>query len=537
MKKYLVLAPLFIAMAVMLAGIGAKSAPAKIDAADWLHKKDVKLLAVTFYAAFDRACEAYAPRWDKMIKAYKDKGLRVIVVIEPVAGSCEQNVTFKADEVICDADGSIAETMRAETDKPQNFLWNWRGDMLLYNGGINELQAAVEDFYKYENKILIADENYRYGKPSKEMDAVIKMVKAEIEAQTKLNVAKDKPSEDDIFDKVEKIIKDPQYKGGKKCAENEWLSNELLMYVSYSSAKGAKKLSLDLYSAYKMCYFATATVEDKGNVKNAIKEAVKKLNKDLTSGVKLPAPMTDAEKKSATLILDSDPSGATAEVWGPESFHAFQTLPAKIANLKSGSYKIDIAAKGYEREEMNFDLAEGELRAAKTFLIPAKKAEAKEQLVQAKKEASSEYLKAEGELVIDPIMNLTWQRGHSKEPMNYKEAVAYCKTLELEDEKGFRLPKINELRALIRGCNAPNSCGDLSSQKEDCVWCDKGKGPGDRGSYLSKGLWQGKGMIFWSESLLTKDTSRAWYVNYEEGHIYSYDKNSKYYVRCVKGGL
>ena len=36
MKKYLVLAPLFIAMAVMLAGIGAKSAPAKIDAADWL---------------------------------------------------------------------------------------------------------------------------------------------------------------------------------------------------------------------------------------------------------------------------------------------------------------------------------------------------------------------------------------------------------------------------------------------------------------------------------------------------------------------
>ena len=128
----------------------------------------------------------------------------------------------------------------------------------------------------------------------------------------------------------------------------------------------------------------------------------------------------------------------------------------------------------------------------------------------------------------------------SLEKMTWNEAVDYCKNLNYGGDS-WRLPNIDELRQLIRNCNATEpggSCrvseegnclaGNCSAPKESCT-CERK--PKNRGYYSMFGDADYIGL--WSSSALPDDDKKAWGAVFYSGMIGSVGKNSKLYARCV----
>ena len=57
--------------------------------------------------------------------------------------------------------------------------------------------------------------------------------------------------------------------------------------------------------------------------------------------------------------------------------------------------------------------------------------------------------RVEGAVVSDLVTGLTWQRGASEQPLTAGAATAYCAALELDGQRGFRLPSRLELVSLV----------------------------------------------------------------------------------------
>ena len=62
--------------------VAAPQADAQVDldVGRWLNRPKVKLVVVEFYATWCKPCMEAIPRWRKLHEAYRDKGLRLIVV-------------------------------------------------------------------------------------------------------------------------------------------------------------------------------------------------------------------------------------------------------------------------------------------------------------------------------------------------------------------------------------------------------------------------------------------------------------------------
>jgi uncharacterized protein (TIGR02145 family) len=144
----------------------------------------------------------------------------------------------------------------------------------------------------------------------------------------------------------------------------------------------------------------------------------------------------------------------------------------------------------------------------------------------------------------DPNTGLTWMVEPSGQHYDWKEAISYCRKLSLEGE-GWRLPTINELRTLIRGCpstatggscKVTDSClswGSCSSRgtSKDCKGCSGSKGP-TNGCYWPKEL-QGKCDFYWSSSPVEDRSDFAWYVQFYTGSVYD-GSGMNFPIRCVR---
>ena len=132
---------------------------------------------------------------------------------------------------------------------------------------------------------------------------------------------------------------------------------------------------------------------------------------------------------------------------------------------------------------------------------------------------------------------LIWS-SKSKE-MSWEDAVAYCKNLNEGNLSDWHLPTISELRTLIQNC--PNTetggkCGVTDSclsyskcMNEACYDCDY---------YPSKPyskLGDGRNDYFWSSSVRSDNSGRAWYVGFDHAAVYGQcEKNCEFSVRCVR---
>jgi hypothetical protein len=146
---------------------------------------------------------------------------------------------------------------------------------------------------------------------------------------------------------------------------------------------------------------------------------------------------------------------------------------------------------------------------------------------------------------------LCWQNPSSVDSFNWNNAATYCNNLSLGGYDDWRLPKIQELISLLRGCVNGVSTGDLSTSEcgvsdPDCLgdaccdaacnYCDELAGPDDDpdGCYWVPEL-EGPCTLYWSSSY-TNYVSYAWFVFFNAGMVYSFDKSYTYCARCVRGG-
>lgn len=140
----------------------------------------------------------------------------------------------------------------------------------------------------------------------------------------------------------------------------------------------------------------------------------------------------------------------------------------------------------------------------------------------------------------DSDTGLTWQATPPSDYMNFAEAELYCDTLSLAGSDGWRLPSVEELRTLIRGCvgtvtggDCPvkNNCLDVSCSAAACTDCLSGEGP-NGGCYGIEGL-PGECTWVWSRDDI-EGLGVAWAVDFASANINYQYTYYEYFARCVR---
>jgi Protein of unknown function (DUF1566) len=173
---------------------------------------------------------------------------------------------------------------------------------------------------------------------------------------------------------------------------------------------------------------------------------------------------------------------------------------------------------------------------------------------------------------LDPDTNLCWQNPSSAN-MNWFEAagvedtnnscegqscnpggaINYCGDGTWGGFDDWRLPDVNELISLIRGCQngsetgsfslstckmSPAGCG-VASQScgsvRDCAPCDFDSGAGADGCYRDPAL-SGPCFVYWSSSSYKQNPSKAFFIFFRDASVFHVEKEVGNFVQCVRPG-
>jgi hypothetical protein len=146
----------------------------------------------------------------------------------------------------------------------------------------------------------------------------------------------------------------------------------------------------------------------------------------------------------------------------------------------------------------------------------------------------------------DPSTGLCWQEPPEDTTWDWAGAAAYCDGLSLggHGPGSWRMPDIDELRSLIRGCPATETggacavtegCLDDDCWTSDCNGCVVLGGPAMGGCYWPD--WLGfVCLLYWSSSSYGGDPPEAWAVSFMRGLVISINKTGALSVRCVRPG-
>jgi hypothetical protein len=148
---------------------------------------------------------------------------------------------------------------------------------------------------------------------------------------------------------------------------------------------------------------------------------------------------------------------------------------------------------------------------------------------------------------------LCWEKEPSDEKRKWDAAPSYCSSLGLGGGTDWRLPNIDELKSLLRGCQngveteassttlctmSPEGCIQVDScagnnSGINCNRCDTGDGPDSdpAGCYWDADLTGTCGW-YWSSTIQTS-AQGAWYVDFNLGYVEAHQRTDPNYVRCV----
>ena len=118
--------------------------------------------------------------------------------------------------------------------------------------------------------------------------------------------------------------------------------------------------------------------------------------------------------------------------------------------------------------------------------------------------------------------------------MTWQDAKAYCSKL------GLRLPKIQELSTLVRGCASsackvtdPGCTSSTCSSDSSCAACTDNAGPGPNGCYWDPSL-SGTCDWYWSASGVDEGPYDAWFLYFQRASVQNGAQAIEKYVRCVR---
>lgn len=141
----------------------------------------------------------------------------------------------------------------------------------------------------------------------------------------------------------------------------------------------------------------------------------------------------------------------------------------------------------------------------------------------------------------DSVSGLCWQNPPPSDQYIWDDAVAYCDSLDLDGHRDWRLPKIQELISLIRGCDrricevTDPDCLSYDACCTGYLSCPALQGPGQDGCYWDPEL-SGKCVPYWSSSFYIDSDDGAWMAYYATGIVGGDDRAWGNSVRCVRDG-
>ncbi len=149
----------------------------------------------------------------------------------------------------------------------------------------------------------------------------------------------------------------------------------------------------------------------------------------------------------------------------------------------------------------------------------------------------------DGTCCTDPTTGLMWQNGPTVGTIGYvwADAKTYCTSLTWCGYSDWRLPDIDALRSLIRGCTDTESggacgvtdnCLDLRCRNAACAQCS-GSGPGPGGAFWPPEI-TGDISSYWSSSAVADANGYEWYVGFYFGIVYFAGVDVATSVRCVR---
>lgn len=148
----------------------------------------------------------------------------------------------------------------------------------------------------------------------------------------------------------------------------------------------------------------------------------------------------------------------------------------------------------------------------------------------------------------DPATGLCWQDPPTPRDLTWDQAVRHCSVSRVGglSAGSWRVPTLDELRSLIRGCPATeaegpcgftDSCLDLQCGVEGdaCLGCEPANGgPGRSGAYWPEWILGGQPSAYWSSS--SEDGTAKYVVAFDHAFVAAFPKGAKYRVRCVRPG-
>ena len=145
----------------------------------------------------------------------------------------------------------------------------------------------------------------------------------------------------------------------------------------------------------------------------------------------------------------------------------------------------------------------------------------------------------------DPSTGLLWQDPLFVERRTWDSAISACAALRLEGYDDWRLPTLDELRSLARGCPATvtggtcpvtDQCLDSGCWREVCQGCDEMGGPSPEGCYRLFEL-HGDCMTSWTSGVVPNPPNQpeqVWTVGFGGCHVLPYPMSWPLNTRCVR---
>ena len=350
---------------LLVASAGAGRAGEEgLDIQAELRKPGTRLLVVEFYADWCVPCKKSVPRWNKIQKQYKDRGLRFIVVSTGSSGLCD-DPGWRPDRIVCDFDQSIQEFFGADS-LPQAFLFTWQGEFLLRTGSVDLAERTIADYFKQSPRIFISEPTDQKGERHADAKGIRALIRNHLSLLSKFEIVADENTARELR-KLKKKSYEMNFDQKDHCELGQDVSpNSKLEIRLFEWSEKQRIVILELYSIERSCMVQAVKVRvGKRGLEAALFEAASSLvdkligqpdrsrffrkapeqkpepTMTLRENRKAPPPSSVVRKKSRVKVqFHTSPSGATIFLDGRK----MEAVTPCEFELFPGKYQVRLGA-------------------------------------------------------------------------------------------------------------------------------------------------------------------------------------------------